>query len=84
MLSGHGSSSFRGKVYAHFIDDISDVSLYETLTQEDILHVYKCLSNLTEAYLNNTEEVSKEEFEDLKRMFRDYSEIQGIQLVPWF
>lgn len=84
IFSGHGDGSFRGKVYNKFIEDMTEYSLYDELDQDDIKQIAEKLNKLK--YNKRWEEeysIKKREFESLKEMFNDYSQIDGIKLIPW-
>ncbi len=78
MVSANGQGSFRGKVYADFIEEITDESLYQELIPNATVRTmaYK----LTKYIEDNTEEshypdaydwdVSWQEAKDLAKWFR--------------
>ena len=76
MFSGSGNDSFRGKVYARLVEDITGVSLYgdpETFeTQNDTVKQMADDLETTEwreSYIINYD-IEEQEFKDLVRMFR--------------
>jgi hypothetical protein len=86
MFSGHGSESFRGKVYARFVEEVSGESLYEDLTNKQVKKIADALES-DEAikrmdYLWEEDQNSKV-LKDLRRMFRKYANA-GATLKTWF
>ncbi len=85
ITSGHGVESFRGKVYTDFIGDITEISLFqEEMSNEQV----KKIADKLEAteYKKDWEEdydLTKQNFNDLKRMFRAYADI-GATLDGWW
>ena len=85
LFSAHGNGSFRGKVYDNFISDVTGVSLYEDRIENerikemaDKLERIKWDDEFEEKY-----EITKQEFEDLKKMFRLYADA-GCDLISWY
>jgi len=86
MLSGHGNDSFRGKVYSDLIEAVSGFSLYTGyLDPATIQFIATRLEEYTyKAAKNNCSyELSEEEFNDLKRMFRAHADA-GHGLTSWY
>lgn len=78
LLSG-GNHSFRGKVYAADIEEISGISLYtELLSPAQVSEIALALEKFGE---NPTRHV--DDLEDLTRMFVDYAEA-GYCLHGWW
>lgn len=89
LFSEHGNGSFRGQVYADIIKDLTGYSLYTELNEDDIKDIAEKLENadpedVDKVFLLSTYDVKKEDFEDLKRMFKKYSQVKNIKLVPWY
>jgi len=83
ILSGYGSGSFRGEVYAELIEEKTGYSLYQDLNQEQIKDIADKLEKVQYDEVEETG-IYQEEFEDLKRMFREYSKIDRIELHAWY
>ena len=95
LFSEHGQGSFRGKVYAELIEEISHISLYqEYLPNRDVRVIADALESteyqerwgegkyeLPWAWYNYR--VTRDEYEDLRRMFRAYADV-GAALVGWW
>jgi hypothetical protein len=76
VFSGHGNDSFRGKVYARLVEDITGVSLYgDPETFETSNETVKQMADDLDAtewrdsYIQNYD-IEEHEFKDLVRMFR--------------
>jgi len=90
MLSGHGNGSFRGKVYAQLVEDITGISLYGyTPDINDISNeVVRDMADGLEAtewrdsYIENYG-IEEQEFKDLVKMFRLHADA-GHYLVAWY
>ena len=86
MCSGNGQSSFRGKVYAELIEGVTGYSLYEEkLMNGEVCRIASQLENTpwSEAKEHDTWDITEEEYEDLKRMFRAYADAGAILLSWW-
>lgn len=85
MLSGHGRGSFRGKVYTNFIEQQTGVSLYqENISSRDVKKISNRLQKMNwYVGLNKRYNISKQEFNDLKRMFKRYADA-GATLHGWW
>jgi len=81
LFSAHGSDSFRGKVYAEFIEEVSGFSIYRDLNNEEVHKISEKLNNYKE--FKESDEISLKEFEDLKRMFKAYAESDAV-LIAWY
>lgn len=88
MLSGDGASgSFRGKVYAPFVEEVGGKSLYEDYTPDDCLATGK----LIDGWLDEAEgdqwtfqwEVTRQELRDLARCMNAYGEA-GYGTWAWY
>lgn len=85
MLSGHGKSSFRGKVYRAFVKLVSGKSLDRGLTSEEVKEVAEDLENqewnpvFKGGYHGFRD---KEEFLDFRTMFVKYAE-KDAALAAW-
>lgn len=109
MMSGPGDSgqctSFRGKVYAEFIETLSGHSLYEDELDNSSIgdiadsleefqarikslsgrELYEFLANRFEETVDSYQiECCLETLEDLSKMFRKYSQIEGATLKSWY
>ena len=89
MFSGPGNSSFRGKVYARFVEDVTQVSLYgDPDTYEVPNETVKKMADDLEAtewrdsYIENYD-IEEQEFKDLVRMFRLHADA-GHYLYAWY
>jgi hypothetical protein len=92
MLSASGEGSFRGKVYDSLVETVTGESLYqEEIPTETVAKMAKSLelmefddlpSNLRES-AEYDYSVSKEEYEDLRRMFSIYANA-GAVLKGWW
>jgi hypothetical protein len=89
VFSGHGNDSFRGKVYARLVEDITGVSLYgDPETFETPNETVKQMADDLDAtewrdsYIQNYD-IEKQEFEDLVRMFRLHADA-GHYLLAWY
>lgn len=89
MFSGSGNSSFRGKVYARFVEDFTEVSLYgDPDTYEVPNETVKKMADDLEAtewrdsYIENYD-IEEQEFKDLVRMFRLHADA-GHYLYAWY
>ncbi|MCD6253133.1 MAG: hypothetical protein J7J80_01840 [Thermotogae bacterium] len=82
LCSEHGNGSFRGKVYEDVIRELTGHTLYVELDECEIKDIAE---KLERAKLSEIEGlIERDEFEDLKRMFKEYSRVRGIRLVPYF
>jgi hypothetical protein len=72
MLSGNGNDSFRGKVYATLIKDITGKDLYQDVIENDtIKEMVDSLESTTyNPQYNEFYYIEEEEFRDLVKMFR--------------
>jgi hypothetical protein len=89
MLSGHGNESFRGKVYAQFVEDVTEVSLYGDpdtceISNETVKKMAEDLEGTEwrDSYVENYD-IEEEEFKDLVRMFKLHADA-GHYLVAWY
>lgn len=89
MFSGSGNDSFRGKVYAQFVEDVTEVSLYgDPDTYEVPNEIVKKMADDLEAtewrdsYIENYG-IEEQEFKDLVRMFRLHADA-GHYLYAWY
>jgi hypothetical protein len=89
MFSGSGNTSFRGKVYARFVEDVTEVSLYgDPDTHEVPNETVKKMADDLEAtewrdsYIENYD-IEEQEFKDLVRMFRLHAD-SGHYLYAWY
>ena len=85
LFSGHGSGSFRGKVYDDVVRRITGVSLYqENISNEDVKKMADALekADFARAGWEDTEN-RRQEFSDLQKMFRLYADA-GAELKGWW
>ena len=89
IFSGSGNESFRGKVYARLVEDITGVSLYgDPETCEIPSEIVKDMAEGLEAtewrdsYIQNYD-IEEQEFKDLVRMFRLHADA-GHYLLAWY
>jgi hypothetical protein len=90
VFSGHGNESFRGKVYAQFVEDITGISLYgytnesNEISNEVIRDMAEGLeaTEWRDSYVENYD-IEEQEFKDLVRMFKLHAEA-GHYLVAWY
>jgi hypothetical protein len=89
LCSGNGFESFRGKVYNDLVEGVTGVSLYtsddELIPPETIKEMSKKLDNTSwkKAKKFDTWSITKEEYQDLQRMFREYAKV-GASLDSWW
>jgi hypothetical protein len=88
VFSGHGNDSFRGKVYARLVEDVTGVSLYgdpETfeISNETVMQMADDLeaTEWRDSYIQNYD-IEEQEFKDLVRMFRLHADA-GHYLLAW-
>jgi hypothetical protein len=89
MFSGHGNDSFRGKVYARLVEDITGISLYgDPETFETPNETVKQMAidleetEWRDSYIQNYD-IEEQEFKDLVRMFRLHADA-GHYLLAWY
>jgi hypothetical protein len=89
IFSGSGNESFRGKVYARLVEDITGVSLYgDPETCEISLETVKQMADDLEktewrdSYIQNYD-IEEQEFKDLVKMFKLHADA-GHYLVAWY
>lgn len=89
IFSGSGNESFRGKVYARLVEDITGVSLYGDPETCEISHetVKQMADDLEKTefipeYITHYD-IEQDEFKDLVRMFRLHADA-GHYLVAWY
>jgi len=86
MFSG-GGNSFRGKVYADYVEWVTDVSLYEELIDADLVKVMaEQLSAVTEDKFNEFDNewgITYDEAKDLAKWFSVVAE-EGGSVVGWW
>jgi hypothetical protein len=89
VFSGHGNDSFRGKVYARLVEDITGVSLYgDPETFETPNETVKQMAidleetEWRDSYIQNYD-IEEHEFKDLVRMFRLHADA-GHYLLAWY
>ena len=85
ICSDNGTTSFRGKVYLDLVKQASGVSLYQDIIDnETCREILECLEKFDlNEYHNPWNLIEKDEFEDLKEMFRAHVE-KGHHLVGWW
>lgn len=90
MFSGHGRGSFRGKVYATLIEDITGTSIYEdcigpdTLVEmADEMDAHLAENPGTTMFKSDDWDVPRQELADLAMIFRAYGEA-GYHLNSWY
>ena len=93
MMSGNGEDgSFRGKVYNDFITFVtfSKHSLYnEEMNHDDILEISNALTAFDyDEWIHRPEgkeyEVTKQEFHDLRELFKEAAKDENIVLLGWW
>ena len=89
VFSGNGNDSFRGKVYARLVEDITGVSLYgdpETyeIPNETVKQMAVDLEETEwrDSYIQNYD-IEEEEFKDLVKMFKLHADA-GHYLLAWY
>lgn len=85
MLSGHGNSSFRGKVYDRVVDTLTGVSLYqEEIPSETVKQMAEKLSAVpySRAVLADSG-LDPDEWQDLVRMFQEHAKMDH-KLLGWW
>ena len=89
IFSGNGNDSFRGKVYARLVEDITGVSLYgdpETyeIPNETVKQMAVDLEETEwrDSYIQNYD-IEEEEFKDLVKMFKLHADA-GHYLLAWY
>lgn len=85
MFSGHGNSSFRGKVYNRLVESITGVSLYqEEIPNETILEMGKKLGEIPlSEVLEIDSEITQQEYLHLTQMFQAHGK-SGHVLRGWW
>lgn len=84
ILSGHGAGSFRGKVYADVIEEITGVSLYtEKIEPPVVKHMAAKLRAAAPPNSHEYSEFRDGEWEDLVRMFEAYA-ARDYALAGWW
>jgi hypothetical protein len=85
MFSGHGNDSFRGKVYARIIEDITNENLYDdVIPNEKIKEMADALESteFIPEYIVRYD-IEHNEFKDLVKMFRLHADA-GHYLVAFY
>lgn len=89
IFSGNGNDSFRGKVYARFVEDVTEVSLYGDpdtceIPNETVKKMAEDLEGTEwrDSYIENYD-IEEQEFKDLVKMFKLHAEA-GHYLVAWY
>ena len=85
MLSGNGNDSFRGKVYARIIKDITNEDLYDDMiSNETVKQMADDLENtkFIPEYIAEYD-IEKDEFEDLVKMFRLHADAGHYLVSSW-
>ena len=84
MMSGHGNDSFRGKVYAVLVEEVSGFSLYKQyLDPPTIEFIASKLELTTYEQAKAYGDLSEEEYNGLKHMFRAHADA-GHGLTSWY
>ena len=90
MFSGSGNDSFRGKVYARLVEDITGISLYGYTNETDEIpnEIIREMADTLEKTEFRPEyivqyDIEHDEFKDLVRMFRLHADA-GHYLVAWY
>lgn len=83
MFSGNGKDSFRGKVYAGLISELTGISIYKELITEDVIKIAEILEPIKHEKIADYYNIKKKEFNDIKRMFKKYGEA-GASLKAWY
>jgi len=78
MFSSYGQESFRGKVYAKDILEITGIDIYENLDTDMVGEVAVKLKRYRELKPDNIKDL-----DDLIRMFEEYYKI-GATLQSWY
>jgi len=85
LFSGSGNHSFRGKIYARLIEDITNESLYDDLIPNEKVKEMADALESTEfrpEYITHYD-IEEDEFKDLVRMFRLHADA-GHYLISWY
>lgn len=85
MLSDHGNSSFRGKVYEQLIISVTGVSLYqELIPAETVKQMAESLENKKwDSLFGFTHDIDEQEYNDLVKMFVEHAK-ENHHLVGWW
>lgn len=86
MFSGHGCTSFRGKVYSSIIAGLcNEISLYDDLTPEQVQEVDEILQKTSyfDAKDNSDYDLEENEWADFVKMWHIHAEA-GHSLKAWF
>ena len=90
MFSDNGNTSFRGKVYARLVEDITGISLYGYTNESDEIsnEIVKDMADALEetewqdSFVENYD-IEEQEFKDLAKMFRLHGDA-GHYLVAFY
>jgi hypothetical protein len=90
LFSDNGNTSFRGKVYHRFVEDITGISLYGYTNETNVIsnEIISEMADGLEAtewrdsYIQNYD-IEEQEFKDLVRMFRLHADA-GHYLVAFY
>lgn len=87
MFSGNGDSSFRGKVYHEYVKDVTGVSLYDDVIDNDcVMEMANDLRNSLDEFDEGVADeygLDKEEVENLVMMFEEHGNA-GHHLESWW
>jgi hypothetical protein len=85
LISGHGNSSFRGKVYNNVVEAVTGITLYqEEIDPETIEKMATQLSNQKwTPFFGFDHDIGKEEWHDFVQMFKIHAEA-GHKLCGWW
>jgi len=94
LFSGHGEGSFRGKAYDVLIETVTGVSLYqEEIPPDTVAEMSAALGAMdfealpaslrSQGESSSGYEVTREEYNDLCRMFASYAKL-GASLKGWW
>jgi len=84
LFSGGTGNSFRGKVYADFLEYISKISLYqEVMPNEEVGKLATDIEWARKSFPEGYEGITPEEMKDLARWFQIVYDNEGVVLGWW-
>ena len=81
LFSGHGSGSFRGKVYEDFINRVTGYSLYYSLSNEEVKEVASSLTHFVSRLESEDKAERRAAFLKAKRYLHYHEEEEVVDQV---